>query len=604
MSYKYSVLADNPIVYYSGTITEAFSVPSYQDVLNDYNTYQEFRDAFANYSLDSGNAVVDISGCQNNGFYSGEVKSDIMPLIYGDPYAIQINSTALVNINNARGYSGEIVKGGFAKEGFSDNDFSFEIFLYPVMQTTETLPIPIIGDLPNNVGLFYENGNVVFKLNNNNITYTLPYKNRAYHIVGVYAKDSATLYVDGEAVSFINLDNFKFTNTTLSLLCGPTQNINNYFLINGLAIYRYALNSNKVISHYVSAVSARPLDIYGPLNGKAFEINDSNYMTDFVFRYPVDKDWSDINVDGLDHNASKKTLSILKTELPAASTVEIIDMIYMPYSLNPTSSKIEWGGDNGISVFSSIDGITYIPCKNNSVIPQYTKTSFSTSKKLYIKIVFQSSDTSKYVPCLEYLLIKMYADNKEYSSNSQDLFYPGNYNIGIGNRRYPMMTRDSRNGINVDSGQGFFINTSSQINTIETFYSPKESGAGGIIDGVSWNQSGAMTIGSNVLRFYVNGVSKILDPNVSSIFKAGQMYHILIVLRTPITGEIEFNKTGQSSIYQNIVLYEKQFNVSECLSNYSLYIGKATTIVLDSGISIIENSVDYYDNDWIVIQSS
>jgi hypothetical protein len=390
----------------------------------------------------------------------------------------------------------------------------------------------------------------------------------------------------------------------LSLLCGPTQNINNYFLINGLAIYRYALNSNKVISHYISAVSARPLDIYGPLNGKAFEINDSNYMTDFVFRYPVDKDWSDINVDGLDHNASKKTLSILKTELPAAATVEIIDMIYMPYSLNPTSSKIEWGGDNGISVFSSTDGITYVQCKNNSVIPQYTKTSFSASKKLYIKIVFQSSDTSKYIPCLEYLLIKMYADNKEYSSNSQDLFYPGNYNLGIGNRRYPIMIRDSRNGINVDSAQGFFINTSSQINTIETFYSPKESGAGGIIDGVSWNQSGAMTIGSNVLRFYVNGVNKILDPNVSSIFKAGQMYHILIVLRTPITGEIEFNKTGQSSIYQNIVLYEKQFNVSECLSNYSLYIGKATTLVLDSGISITENSVEYYDNDWIVIQSS
>jgi hypothetical protein len=146
MSYKYSVLSDNPIVYYSGAITEAFSIPSYQDVLNDYNTYEEFKAAFANYSLDSGNAVVDISGCQNNGFYSGEVKSDIIPLVYGDPYAIKIDSVASININNARGYNGEIVKGGFAKDTFSDNTFSFEIFIYPSINALESDPIPLIGD--------------------------------------------------------------------------------------------------------------------------------------------------------------------------------------------------------------------------------------------------------------------------------------------------------------------------------------------------------------------------------------------------------------------------------------------------------------------------
>ena len=604
MSYKYSVLADNPIVYYSGIITEAFSIPSYQDVLNDYSTYEEFKAAFLDYSLDSGNAVLDLSGCQNNGFYSGEVKSDIIPLIYGDPYALKIDTLASININNARGYSGEIARGGFGREGFSDNSFSLELFFYPVMQTTETELIPLIGDSTNSVGLFYNNGNIVFALNSHNITYTLPYKNKAYHIAAVYNKDSASLYIDGETVSFINLENFKFTNINLSLLCGPTQNISNYFLVNGLAIYRHALTPYKIKTHYVSAVSARPLDIYGPQNGKAFEVNDSNYMTDFVFRYPVDKDWSDLNIEGLDYNTSSKTLSISKTDVAGQSTVEIIDMIYLPYSLTPTSSKIEWAGDNGVTIFSSIDGILYSECQNNAVIPQYSKTNFSDSKKLYLKIVFTSSDTSKYIPSLSYLLIKMYADNKEYSNNSQDLLYPGDHNIGIGNRRYPIMIRDSRNGVNVEEGSGFFINTSSQINTIETFYSPKEIGAGGIIDGVSWTQNGTMSIGSEVLRFYVNGVNKIFDTNVSTIFERGNMYHVLIVLRTPITGTIEFNNSGKSAVYQNIVLYEKQFNVSECLSNYSLYIGRLTTVISDSGIGMTESSVEYYDNDWLVIQSS
>jgi hypothetical protein len=604
MSYKYSVLADNPIVYYSGAITEAFSIPSYQDVLNDYNTYEEFKAAFANYSLDSGNAVVDISGCQNNGFYSGEVKSDIIPLVYGDPYAIKIDSVASININNARGYNGEIVKGGFAKDTFSDNTFSFEIFIYPSINALESDPIPLIGDSLNSVGLFYHKGNILFKLNTNTIEYTLPYKNKAYYLAAVYNKDSAMLYVDGELVSSIDIENFKFTNSNLSLLCGPTENSSNYFLVNGLAIYRYALTDVKIKNHYLNAVSTRPLDVYGPLNGKAFEINDSNYMTDFVFRYPVDKDWSDILVDGLDHNTSKKTLSISKTDTAENSVVEIVDMIYIPYSLSPTSSKIEWAGDNGITVFSSTDGIAFEPCENNSVIPKYTSTDFSESRKLYIKIVFTSEDTSRYIPSLEYLIVKMYADNKEYSNNSQDYLYPGDNNIGIGNRRYPILTRDSRSGVNVEAGSGFFINTSSQINTIEMFYTPNSRIAGSIVDGISWNSSGQISIGSNILRFYVNGVSKIFDSNISTVFEPGNMYHILVVLRTPVSGDIEFNGSGPKSLYQNITLYEKQFNVSECLYNYSLYIGRATAVVYDSGIGMTESSVEYYDNDWVVLQNS
>jgi hypothetical protein len=604
MSYRYSVLADNPIVYYSGAVTEAFSVPSYQDILNDYETYEEFKDAFANYSLDSGNAAVDVSGCQNNGFYSGEVKSDIFPLIYGDQYALKIDTVASININNARGYNGEIVKGGFARSSFSDNTFSFEVFIYPFINTNETALIPIVGDLTNGVGIFYNNGNIVFKLNQYSIEYTLPYKRKTYHIAAVYNKDSAMLYIDGQMVSSIDINDFKFTNSNLSLLCGPTQNTGNYFLVNGLAIYRYALTDTKIKNHYLSATSARPQDVYGPLNGKSFEINDSNYMTDFVFRYPADKDWSDIVVDGVDHNTTKKTLSISKTDLSASSTVEIVDMIYIPYSLTPTSSKIEWAGDNGVTVFTSTDGISFEPCENNSVIPQYTKTSFSQSRKLYVKIVFASTDTSKYIPSLEYLIIKMYADNKEYSNNSQDFLYPGDHNIGIGNRRYPITSRDSRNGVNVEAGSGFFINTSSQINTIETFYTPNSTSAGSIINGVSWNSLGQITIGPNVLRFYVNGVSKILDSNISTVFEPGQIYHILIVLRTPISGEIEFNGSGPKALYQSMTLYEKQFNVSECLYNYSLYTGRQTVVVNDSGIGMTESSVEYYDNDWVVLQSS
>jgi hypothetical protein len=166
------------------------------------------------------------------------------------------------------------------------------------------------------------------------------------------------------------------------------------------------------------------------------------------------------------------------------------------------------------------------------------------------------------------------------------------------------MTRDSRSGVRVESGSGFFINTSGQINTIETFYTPNEISAGAIVEGISWDEAGQLFIGSYVLRFYVNGVSKIFDTNISTVFEPGQLYHVLVVLRTPVSGDIEFNGAGSSSHNQNITLYEKQFNVSECLYNNSLYIGRDTAIVYDSGIGMTESSVEYYDNDWIVLQSS
>ena len=48
MSYQLKILKDHPIVYYPITETYSGLLATYQDVLNNYATYQAFEDDFTN----------------------------------------------------------------------------------------------------------------------------------------------------------------------------------------------------------------------------------------------------------------------------------------------------------------------------------------------------------------------------------------------------------------------------------------------------------------------------------------------------------------------------------------------------------------------------
>jgi len=39
------------------------------------------------------------------------------------------------------------------------------------------------------------------------------------------------------------------------------------------------------------------------------------------------------------------------------------------------------------------------------------------------------------------------------------------------------------------------------------------------------------------------------------------------------------------------------------LSHYNMHIGRAAAVADDSSITLTENSVEFYNNDWIVLQS-
>ena len=71
-----------------------------------------------------------------------------------------------------------------------------------------------------------------------------------------------------------------------------------------------------------------------------------------------------------------KYLAFIPTETSESKSFVINDFLFIPMESNLTDSKIEWRNELGISVETSIDGTTYLPCVNGDAIPQYKKGSF------------------------------------------------------------------------------------------------------------------------------------------------------------------------------------------------------------------------------------
>lgn len=95
-----------------------------------------------------GPTAYDISGCGNNGTHSDGILSGLLPLIPGGVTGTRITNTKYVDCSLVNNYYGQEQVVSFANAGFSDNDFSMEICIYPNFNTAENL---IFGDQVNDI---------------------------------------------------------------------------------------------------------------------------------------------------------------------------------------------------------------------------------------------------------------------------------------------------------------------------------------------------------------------------------------------------------------------------------------------------------------------
>lgn len=566
----------------------------------------------------SGSVAYDISGCGNNGTHSDGIVSGLLPLIPGGATGTLITNTKYVDCSLVNNYYGQEQVVSFANTGFSDNDFSMEIVIYPRFNSSENL---IFGDQVNDIGISWHNGNLIFKLQSEVIEYTVPYYKKALHIVATYNVNSMSLYLDGSLVAYKNLDKFTFTNEYLNISVGPTAGSNSSFVVDAPAIYRYALTENKIKEHYgMLKYEIPPIQVVNPEDGILFEMSDQNSREVYYVTYPSTRSLKDLYVEGLSYDDFTDSLYMTITDTVEESTVIVNDIIPVYSQDSIIRSKIRWIGDNGVSVETSLDGETYSQCTNGSPIPGLETGVSSDYGQLYIRITFYSSDTSKYNPELSFLNISFYLQDSIVSVNSSNKIYKSTGSLyTIGDVRYPVLSRDYRNGLRVEADNSFFTEVDSMYRTIEMFYTPSSLSASSLINveddsqgyaAYSWATGGTITK-TGISAIYVNGVNKFTATAISEVFKAEEIHHVVIVfdeLNSPV--KIKFNggytatpSSTTEALYSNVAFYDRVLTQSEIEDHYSAYTSRPSSSISGNAITLSESGVSVRNNDWVVIKS-
>ena len=623
MSYKSVILSDYPLSYWPLDDLTTGDVPDFNDLLTQFDTYQDVLDYYPSYANMSGTTAFDYSGCNNYGIYSNAPETNILPIVPGNSMATKITDEIYLNYQIQNDYAGKQRTDHFGTKYSSSSNFTLEAWFYPSI--TSSASVPILADATNNIGLFYEKGNITFKLDSQELSYTLIDIGQVVHVVAIYTNTAAYLYINGSIASSLPLSDFAFTNEECNLKTGPAP-ANNYFLVNSLATYKYPLSSNKILAHYNEAKGLLPIQIVFPDNGEIFSIYDNCPTLVHKYSYPGNKTWDYFTTTDLYYDISKNTLSVQYDSAGSAQDITIDDYISLPLAMPMDSSKIEWTATKGVTVSTSLDGVTYTQCVNGDSIPGYTIDNFSSNNQLYIRINFLTTDSSKYIPRIENLTIAFYNNQILYAENSASYIETlendvsvSSYDLTFGNVYSEILWRGSKNGLRVAQDSGFHISTSNEINSIQFFYTPSALTDSGLIsttatNGYSastyrWHNSGTLTK-SNISAIYVNGVNKTSETNVSDVFKENELHHVLIVFGATVSGEIKFNHSlygAVPAIYQNIALYPDELTSSQATNLYNLYIYKDYEIINaapSASINMTENSVNYYNNDWLVIQTA
>lgn len=595
----------------------------------------------------SGTIAYDSSGSDNNGSYMGSILKSSMPLVAGGGHANIITNSNYLRFEINKDYSGQIGKGGFGIKNTGDNDFTLEIWFHPKNLTSLT-PIFANGE---SMGIYWDNGNIVFKLKDKRLDYTVYYPDKYFYVVAVYTGSSMKLYVDGQLVNTLSTGKIDFDNESLIMQCGPCQN-NKSYIVDAPALYRYTLNDNQILNHYYGAQTNSDSQIVLSDYGKLFKVTEKHQPDTEKFVYPVTKSWKYFINDNLLFN-EKENYIYLNPESESGYFIEIIPLLHWK---NYVASKIEWKATSGVEIFVSSDQTNWHLCTNGLNLSQI---NISDVGIIFIKVIFNSTNTNLYIPKMEYLGIYLYGQQLLYAHNGSEVIQAsggiraanmidieasapimtaiitdidGNINenstiddqliesiggkLDISNKEFSILSRYPDNGIR-PRGNGFFTHTNDEIYNIELIFTPVEFGTGYLLyneysnveTSLSWNNG--IISKSNISKIYINGEDRSTITDISDYIYLNEPNYILIKTELPISTDIFFNVKYANenmegilpnNLYKNIAIYENQ-DIDARL-HYQMYTGHDSVQVSGSVIQITEKDVKTYSKDWVVVNNA
>jgi hypothetical protein len=585
MSYKYTVLKDNPLAFFLLDEVRSGESGTYNNIKTLYATYQDLKDNGVSYAAISGLPIIDYSGNFMEGYAISSSNMEVLPIIGAGIRGTEINEDTQI----------ELKASGVATSENPDSPFSIEIWFSP--DSSDLNEYLIVGDSLNKIGLFYDNENVVFKCTEQEKVWYKVSKNKAIHIVGVFSKDKISLYIDGELASEKFIANgFKFTNDSMGIAIGPA-NINKHFIVDSAAIYNYELENTKVLGHYLSGYKeTKYSQIVYPNNGIFFSLNSLSIRPSVSYRYPGAKSLDQIVSGDAYYNPTYNRIEFSKTDLPEEKSFVFEERIYVINPDDIVSSRLSYGQDiNNILVEAKVPGEDWEVCQNNSPLPYYNKNQNFNSSILDIRVTMSTLDSSFDLPYFNKLEIDMYSNKDFYSDNAGGKIY-SDYDYSLGYYNYPVRLQNKYNGLSMYEGHGFSVDISIQPRTVEMFFAPR-GGSSVLFSSssaiLSWAANGDITK-NGISALYVNGVNRTSAANISEFFLKDVSHHVILVLS--VAGDnIKFNQNqngssyGGSNSYSNIAFYKDPFTVAQAINNYKLYCSDNSFKVEDPGVVFSES---------------
>ena len=585
MSYKYTVLQDNPLSFFLLDEVRSGEAGTYNNLLTLYSTYQDLKDNGISYAAVSGLPIVDYSGNSMEGYAIETSDMEVLPIIGAGVRGTEINDISQIELKAL----------GIGTNKNPDSPFAFEIWFSP--DYSDLQEYLVMGDSVNNIGIFFNNENIVFKCSAEDYVSHKISKNKAMHIVGVFSKDKISLYVNGFLVDekFITAG-FKFTNESMRIALGPA-NTGKKFIVDSAAVYNYEIESAKVLRHYIAGYKeTKYSQIVYSKEGILFSLNSFSIKPDISYRYPGIKSLAEMASGDAYYNPEYNRIEFTKTDLSETKSFVFEDRIYVTNPESIVSSRISYGQDvKNILVEVSVPGEIWAECKNNAPLPYYNKNQNLNSSILDIRITMTTDDSSFDLPSFSGLDIDMYSNKDCYSDNSGARIY-SDYDYSLGYFNYPVRIQNQYNGLSMINGHGFSVDLPIEPKTIEMFFTPRD-GANVLFSSdsaeIKWAGNGDITK-SGISSFYVNGVNVSNQTNTSAFLLDNVSHHIIFTLYAPAT-DIKFNQSqdglvyGGSNTYSNIAFYENAFTLAEANKNYKLYCSDNSSVVTDPGVTVQES---------------
>lgn len=527
----------------------------------------------------------DSSGFANDATYTGSPTST-RPIVAGGLAAQHVNSGDTINypVSNVM------------IQGRETRAFSLEAWIKPQSGTSAIIA-------RDNSGLFLDGLVLKFSMEFDSVisvTYNHLDAGNVYHIVGVYDGKSMILYVNGQSVASVDIDDSEIlagiADTTTNLKTTMTTSM----VMDTPAVYNYGLDYVRIDRHYRFGVNY-PQVVNLSLNngGKYYQFSDSFASVYDTVSFGETDDWNSGvftgNVAAVDNKLVNLFDETAEEWLTGTWTYQYSVASDEGAGITLNGSRITWESLDTITVEVSTDDTTWTPVTNGGSI--VGTQSLSSGYAIAVRVTVPTTTSAQSV--VDNLKIVFYT-SKSVKGSDETLLASFNapLTVTLADATHPPASFNDNAGVLLPASNGISIPADTDFDpyaAVEMTVKFDTSTASKTIlsvgsASITSDGSGSWTF-TGLTALYVDGVA------VTSPFaiESGKWHHVLAVF-SPTTsivyvGNSSAGTAGYPMRVGYVALYADTITSAAADAIYDTWVGMAAIQVNEENVSDISEHV-------------